>query len=48
MNTHPNAVDRAGGLGSRRAALTREESITARDQSNFFPARSPRLALPHG
>ncbi len=35
------AVDRAGtAFGPRRAALTWEESITARDQSSFFATRS--------
>lgn len=35
------AVDRTGtAFGPRRAALTWEESITARDQSSFFATRS--------
>ncbi len=35
------SVDRAGtAFGPRRAALTREESITARDRSGFFATRS--------
>ncbi|CAM5606923.1 hypothetical protein SAVIM40S_07412 [Streptomyces avidinii] len=35
------AVDRAGPVfGPRRAALTWEEPITARDQSSFFATRS--------
>ncbi len=35
------SVDRAGtAFGPRRAALTWEESITARDQSSFFATRS--------
>lgn len=41
LAARPRAVDRAGAaFGSRRAARTWEESITARDQSSCFAARS--------
>jgi hypothetical protein len=41
LAARPCAVDRAGtAFGPRRAARTWEESITARDQSSFFAARS--------
>ncbi len=41
LAARPCSVDRAGtAFGPRRAALTREESITALDQSSFFADRS--------
>ena len=41
LAARPSAVDRAGpAFGPRRVARTWEESITARDQSSFFAARS--------
>ena len=41
LAARPCAVDRAGSaFGPRRAALTWEESITARDQSSLFADRS--------
>ncbi|CBG67282.1 putative putative racemase [Streptomyces scabiei 87.22] len=41
LAARPCTVDRAGpAFGPRRAARTWEESITARDQSSFFAARS--------
>lgn len=41
LAARPRAVDRAGAaFGPRRAARTWEESITARDQSSCFAARS--------
>lgn len=41
LAARPCAVDRAGtAFGPRRAARTWEESITARDQSSWFAARS--------
>lgn len=41
LAARPCAVDRAGpAFGPRRAARTWEESITARDQSSCFAARS--------
>lgn len=52
LAARPCAVDRAGpAFGPLRAALTWEESITARDQSSLFAARSffssTRCSLSH-